>query len=331
LLKARPDLSPADFAQYTTLAPSTVRNWVNGGQWNGGLDVIDQMRRVLEQVRSGDILQPGGREITVLTEDPATRVRKVAKVGAFYQTQTVRRIAEVLDYCAENAAIGLVTADFGVGKTEGVKEYQRVQARRRDGVECVAIEFDAFCSTNKLDFVRVVAQRFGLRSDVGSQNCGLVFRDICEYLRKNPCLLIFDQCEMVRPLVCQVIRQIHDRTWDAGVGVAILGAPILLKRLMGGKMPDLEALTSRISLVAALGGLTRGEMAAIVKQEGFTDVDEAAYDLWFRACAGSMRRLMRSVALLKAKHQGKRIGEKTIAGVAGHLWGMNVVVCESTA
>ena len=38
---------------------------------------------------------------------------------------------------------------------------------------------------------------------------------------------------------------------------------------------------------------------------------------------GSMRRLMRSLDLLKVKHSGKHVGEKTIAGVAGHLWGMN--------
>jgi hypothetical protein len=65
-------------------------------------------------------------------------------------------------------------------------------------------------------------------------------------------------------------------------------------------------------------------MAAIVKQERFTDMDEGAFDLWFKATAGSMRRLMRSLDLLRARHDGKRIGEKTIAGVGGMLWGMNL-------
>jgi hypothetical protein len=150
-----------------------------------------------------------------------------------------------------------------------------------------------------------------------------VFRDLCEYLRENPCLLIYDQCETLRPRVVQVIRQIWDRTHDAGVGVVMLAAPILLARLMSGKLSDLGALTSRVAIFAPLSGLTRSEMAAILKQEGLTDVDEAAFDLWFKATAGSMRRLMRSVDLLKAKHQGKRIAEKTIAGVGGMLWGMN--------
>ena len=37
-----------------------------------------------------------------------------------------------------------------------------------------------------------------------------------------------------------------------------------------------------------------------------------------------LRRLMRSLDLLKAKHADKRLTERTIAGVGGALWGMNV-------
>jgi hypothetical protein len=74
--------------------------------------------------------------------------------------------------------------------------------------------------------------------------------------------------------------------------------------------------------------VTRHEMAAIAKQEGVADVDEAAYDLWWKATGGSMRRLMAAIDLLRSKHAGKRVTEKTIAGVASHLWGMSVEVPE---
>jgi RPA family protein len=70
--------------------------------------------------------------------------------------------------------------------------------------------------------------------------------------------------------------------------------------------------------------MSRPEMAAILRLEGITDIDEAAFDLWWKATNGSMRRLMRAVDLVKSKHQGKRITEKTVAGVASHLWGMHV-------
>ena len=324
-LKTRPDLGPADLAQFTVLAESTVRSWLRG-DIPGGFEVIKEMRRVLDQARAGDILIPGGGEAVVLTEDAGKRVRHVARSGNFYVTQTVKRIADVLDYCAEQCAIGVITADFGVGKTEAVKAWRRKHVGK---VESTVFEFDEFSSTNKVDFVRMMARTFGVAQQVGSQNGGLVFRELCEYLRMNPCLLIFDQCETLRPRVCQVIRQIWDRTHDAGVGVVMLAAPILLARLLGGKMVDLGALTSRVGIWAPLAGLTRGEMSAIVKDEGFNEVDEAAFDLWHKAAAGSMRRLMRSLDLLKAKHAGKRISEKTIAGVAGMLWGMAITTMEA--
>jgi hypothetical protein len=165
---------------------------------------------------------------------------------------------------------------------------------------------------------------FALPVIQGSQSGGRMFYTLCEHLQEHPCLMIFDQCEVLRPRVCQVIRQIWDRTREAGVGVVMLAAPILLARLMSGKMVDLGALTSRVGIWAPLSGITRPEMAAIVKQEGFADVDEASFDLWFKATAGSMRRLMRSIDLLKAKHSGKPVREKTITGVAGMLWGMNL-------
>ncbi|HTX34342.1 MAG TPA: ATP-binding protein [Bryobacteraceae bacterium] len=319
-MKTRPDIGPADLAQYTTLAESTVRSWLRG-DIPGGIEVQAEMRRVLDQARAGDILVPGGGNAVMLTEDVTRRVRKVNKVGTFYQTQTVKRVADVLNYCADNSAIGVITADFGVGKTEAVKGWRRAHAGK---VESVVLEFDEFTSTNKIDFVRELCRMFGLATPAGSNAGGAMFRDLCEYLRRYPCLLIFDQCETLRPRICQIIRQIWDRTNDAGVGVVLLAAPILLARLLAGKMVDLGALTSRVGVYAALGGITRGEMAAIIKQEGFAEVDEAAFDLWFKAAAGSMRRLMRSVDLLKAKHAGKAIGEKTISGVAAMLWGMSV-------
>ena len=320
LLKFRTDLGPADLAQYTTLAEPTVRMFIRG-QCPGGREVVSEISRVVAQVRAGDVLRPGGVDSIVVAENPAQKVRRVKRQGAFYDTQTVRCVAEALDYCAEHAVIGVITADFGVGKTEAVKAWRRGRGRK---VECAVLEFDEFSSCDKVEFVREMCRQFDLPTINGSQAGGRMFRTLCDYLRENPCLLIFDQCETLRPRVCQVIRQIWDRTNDAGVGVIMLAAPILMARLLGGKMVDLGALTSRVKFWTPLSGITKNEMAAIVKQEGFTELDEAAFDLWYKATGGSMRRLMNAVELLKARHAGKRISERTIAGVAGHLWGVEL-------
>jgi hypothetical protein len=319
-MKSRPDVTAAHIAQFTLLSDATVRAWI-AGSFPGGRQVVDGIVSVVRKAKAGELLTPGGREAVVLMMDGDKPVRTVHRAGKFYETKTAKRIGEVLDYCSTQCVIGVVTADFGCGKSWAVKEWRRKNAGK---VDATVFEFDEFSSHNKVDFVRVMSRTFGLAHQVGSQNGGLVFRDLCDYLRQNPCLMIFDQCETLRPRVCQVVRQLWDRTHDAGCGVVMLAAPILLQRLMSGKIIDLGALTSRVGIWAPLDGLTRQEMAAIVKQEGFLDVEEAAFDLWYRACAGSMRRLMRSLDLLRAKHQNKPIGEKTIAGVGGMLWGLSL-------
>ena len=322
-LAARPDLSAADLAQHTTLADVTIRAFLSERNQARGREVVDSIRKVIGQAKAGDILMPGGRQTLAVTEDHSRHVRRVIQQGAFYETQTVKRVADVLDYCSDNCAIGVVTADFGVGKTEAVKAWRRGKGKR---IDCAVLEFDEFSSCDKVEFVRELCRQFGLPTILGSQAGGRMFRALCEHLNENPCVLIFDQCETLRPRVCQVIRQIWDRTHEAGVGIVMLAAPILLARLRAGRMVDLGALESRVGIWAPLTGITRSEMAAVVKQEGFADVDEGAFDLWYRATSGSMRRLMRSLDLLKAKHAGRRISEKTIAGVAGHLWGMSLNV-----
>src|ERR1700691_342496 len=320
-LASRPDLGNCELAAHSSLADRTVRAFVSGDIL-GGHTVVSELRRVLDLAKAGDILQPRARNgAVVLTDTAVERVRRVRKAGAFYQTQSVRRVAEVMDFCAEQSAIGVITGDFGVGKSEAVAAWRKANAGKTDSL---VLEFDQFSSRNIIDFICLLGASFGVDRAGGSANGGKLFRELCERLRKSPCLLILDQCERVSLRILDLIRQIWDRTHDAGVGVVLLSSPVLLTRMNQSRIADLGALTSRVGIFAPLAGLQRGEMAAIVKQEDFTEVDEAAFDLWYKLTGGSMRRLMRALDLLKAKHVGKRVPEKTIAGVAGHLWGMSL-------
>jgi DNA transposition AAA+ family ATPase len=104
---------------------------------------------------SDDEVNAARAEVRGWMVDDEKRVRKMASSGQFYETQTVKRIAEVLDYCAEQCAIGVITADFGVGKTEAVKAWRRATAGK---VESVVFEFDDFSAHNVVDFVRVMAR-----------------------------------------------------------------------------------------------------------------------------------------------------------------------------
>jgi len=319
LLATRPDLTAEHLATHTTLAACTVRLWLSGGM-PGGREVVGQMVRVAELVEAGEILAPCGRpETVVLTEDTSKRVVRIPRLGAFYETQLVRRVAEVCDYCNEHAVIGVITSPFGTGKTEAVAAWRRKTVGR---VDSLVVEMDEYIGCNKVDFICTLARTLGATTASGAQNGGRAFREVCDKLRESPTLLVFDQVEVARPRIMQVIRQVHDRVAEAGVGVVILAAPILLARLS--KMADLGALASRVAIFAPLSGLSRAEMAAIVRAEGITEVEDAAFDLWWKATGGSMRRLMRAIALLKEKHAGKPVTAKTLSGVAGCLWGVSL-------
>ena len=317
LLTTRPDLTAEQLAQHTAIAASTVRLWLSGGM-PGGREVIGQMLRVAELVESGEILAPGGGpETVILPEDSSSCAVRITRQSTFYETQVVRRVAEVCDYCAENAAIGVVTGTYGTGKTEAVKAWRRKTTGR---VESLLLELNEYIGCDKTHFICTLGRMLGATPANGSQNGGRAFVDVCEKLRESPVLIVVDQGEVARARIMQVLRQIHDQTAEAGVGVVILAAPILLARLS--KMPDLGALASRVAIYAPLSGLTRTEMAAIIRAEGITDVENSAFDFWWKITGGSMRRMMRTIRLLQTRHAGRRVTEKTLVGVAGHLWGL---------
>ncbi len=324
-LRSRPDLNIDHLTAYTSLSPSTGRGFLNGTIPRCDSDrVCAEFERVLQMARCGEILAQataGQAALAPYAVGPCDRARCATRRRNFYHTSAIRRVAEVLDYCAESASIGVITGDYGIGKTEGVKAWRAGRGRR---IESIVMEFDGFTASNRVWFLDCLAGQLGVPA--GSRmSAGRTFCDVCDALRNAPCLLIFDQAEMGHVRVLQLIRQIHDRTHTDGVGVVLLSAPPLLARLTASRVADLGALTSRISVWAPLTGLAKPEMAAILRQEGIEDVDEAAFDLWFRATGGSMRRLMRAIDLIQAKHAGKRVTVKTIAGVASHLWGIHLV------
>lgn len=318
-LEARPDVAPVQFGSHTRMAPSTIRH-VLDGQRPCSKAMADELERVLRLAESGEIFPIGAEPVTI-TEDHEAAPKRLRKARDFYHTETVRRVGQVLTYCAEYARIGVVTADYGVGKTEALK-FWRGRAGRR--YESLVFEFDEFSCRNAVDFIECLADLLDVDYSRGPAAGGRTLRAVCAHLVQHPVLLILDQCEGVSARVMQIVRQIWDRTQDAGVGIVLLAAPVLKERLEASRMRDLGALTSRVGIWAQLGGISAAEMADVLKREGITQVDEAAFHVWHRAVGGSMRRLMASVDLAMSKHAGKPITVKTVAGLAEHLWGLSL-------
>jgi len=320
LLARRPDLTPAHLVSAVPGISSAAAHQYISGSLPPSPNTDRHFQRALREIEAGNLLRPQDSGPVHITEMPASS-RRVRCQRDFYVIETTRRIQQVLNYCAEQSAIGICTADYGVGKTESVRHWRENDGRKTDHL---LFEFDEFSSRNILDFVGCLSDRMALGYQVNVFNGGRVMRAMCSALEEKPMLLIFDQCEMVAPRVLQVIRQIWDTTRHAGVGIVILASPMLLERLEKSRMRDLGALSSRVAVWAALNGVQKQEAAAILRQEGIAQIDDGAFNLLYSATGGSMRRLMAVTDLLVTKHGGKPVTEKTIEGVASNLWGLTL-------
>jgi type II secretory pathway predicted ATPase ExeA len=315
-----PGLTIDAIAAHTTLQPSSVRNWRLGIN-SETATVREQISRALDLADNGDILTPpDARGLVVEGESRPKRVKRQSKV---YMTETLRKACKLIDICAEQASIGVATGYYGAGKTWAIEHWRKQQANARTGVESAVIELDVYTAGNTVTFIEELARQLGLAvRPAGPAGGHRVFRDVVEHLRSEPCVLIFDQCEAIKPRVLQVVRQLWDRTNDAGVGVAIFAAPILREKMLHSRMQDLGALTSRVTVWTGLAGLLRHEMADILKQEGVAEIDDPAFELWWKAIRGSMRVFFDMLRLIQTKHQGRRITEKTITDLAGYRLGI---------
>ncbi|HEX4311918.1 MAG TPA: hypothetical protein VHZ25_17945 [Acidobacteriaceae bacterium] len=320
LLDRRPDITPARFASAMPGLSTAAAHQYIAGTLAPSAFTDKHFERALREIEAGNVLRvQESAPVHITDATPASR--RVRRQRDFYVVETTRRIQQVLTYCAEQCSIGICTADYGVGKTESIRYWRENDGRKLDHL---VFEFDDFSSRSVVDFLSCLSDRMGLMQKVTFCSAGPAMRAICAALDEKPMLLIFDQCEMVVPRILQVIRQVWDATRHAGVGIAIFASPMLLERLQKARVRDLGALSSRVGIWAALHGVQKGEAATIVKQEGLTQIEDAAFDLLYRSTGGSMRRLMAVTDLLLTKHSGKVITEKTVAGVAANLWGMQI-------
>ncbi len=325
-LDRRTDLTASHIAAYSAMARSGCEAFLSRRMAESGRVVSEKMvyefRRIRQLIESGEILRPEASALTVQRDSAMSAARRSRpRRRDLYKTENVAKIAQVLDYCAENAAIGVVTADYGVGKTTAVQHW-----RLNTGLttpNCY-FEFDEFSRCNINDCLHLLAELVGAQT--GRRRGADTMRSVTRYLCDSPMLIICDQCETVKPRVLQMIRQIWDGSRHAGTGIVLLSSPLLAERLHAPTLKkEIGALTSRVGVWAQLQGVDKAEASGILQQEGVKDIEPAALDLLLRMSQGSMRRLMAAIDLLIAKHSGKRVTERTIEGVASNLWGMQTI------
>ncbi len=323
-LASRPDLTAAHVAAHTSLSRSGAESYLSRSEPDRtiGEKTHDEFLRLRNLIETGEVLRPNTAALSVEAdrelETPALPERRQRD---YYKTSASKRIAQVLGYCWEQAAIGVVSADYGVGKTTAVQHWRAGKGLR---IPNCYFEFDEFSRSSIADFITRLAETVGIDDYYVHRNSDAM-RCIVRHLSAHPMLLIFDQCETVVPRVLSLIRQIWDGSRHSGTGMVLLASPLLANRLHSPRLKEeIGALTSRVGVWAAIEGVGRAEAAGIIRMEGITDIDDAAIDLLLRMSRGSMRRLMAVTDMLVARHAGKRVTSRVIEGVAENLWGMQV-------
>lgn len=287
---------------------------VLAGRRTGDTEFVRQeLTEFLAQVETGRWDAPAGGEVVDIRDARRGRSRRRAQPKTHYETQLVQDVRRALEFAATRAQIVLVTGSYGLGKTHTIERWM-LERGREEPAFC--FRFHSANQTHRHVFIEQLAARLGVETPpvVSAQTAAVAYDRVVEFLREQPALLIFDQCEVVRLALLQTIRDIWDDTREAGVGMALFASEELYLRLTRSRAGALGALTSRISGHFLLRGLDAGELRAIAQAEG-VEIDEATAQTWSTLAGGSMRRFLETLELLKAAHGGRAVTPKTVEGL----------------
>jgi type II secretory pathway predicted ATPase ExeA len=308
----------ADVACYVPFAQKTVQHYL-AARKTLSEPAREAFKLFLAQAGRGDF-QRETKVVSIAAAASRPKRRLARREQREYKTELMRRVHSTIDFAVERAALALITADFGAGKTKAAQAWR---SDHRD-IDAVYYEFNDVSASRRYDFLSEIASALGLPDDVNSYNALRTFNAIVAKLREEPVVLICDQVETVKPRVLQVLRQIWDRARDEGFTVVLLAATPFWDRLQRARSNDLGALVSRIYPKAHLSGFSIEEMASIVQAEGVGPVDDKALALWFQAARQSMRYLFEGCEILASRHAGKRVTEGTVTELCGELLGLPV-------
>ncbi len=201
-------MSMYDVAQHTDLANSTVCRYLTGDLAETER-IAGQMRLFLSRIDRGKIRGARNADVVPISSAPAKRRRQAeTRERRTYETDVMRKVWSTIDLCVENRSIGLITADFGVGKTAAAQAW-----RATHRIDSIYIEFNHFTAASKYHLITLLASSLGLGDRrVTHGSAARIFTDIVERLREQPMVLIFDQCEGARVKTLQIIRQLWDQT-----------------------------------------------------------------------------------------------------------------------
>ncbi len=222
----------------------------------------------------------------------------------FCFTLNAKQVFNVARMCHNEAEIGVIIGEAGLGKTRAIKEY----ALKNPDV----ILIEANVSYSNKVFLRELHKKLGMDS-VGSMYD--LFTDCSEKLKDSGRLIIVDEAENLQYKSLEMIRRIYD---TAGIGVLLVGLPRLIRNLTG-KKGELKQLYSRVGFLTQLDNLT-DTCAKMIINSIFPNLNGTSKVL-IDLAKGNARKLEKLMLRTNriAKTTGKEISEATINNAAEML------------
>lgn len=211
----------------------------------------------------------------------------------YVQTETARRIGNLLKMAHINGEAVVLYGQAGLGKTSALLHYHK------HNPDAIFIETDPSFTAKVL--LQNIAQTIG---SPASGSLHEVMQGIVDKLKNSSRLLMIDEAELLPLRALECLRRIHDKT---GCGLVLAGMPRLLINLKG-KRGELVQLYSRIGFAMNLGdALSATDLRQIV-QTVLSHLPDDATGEMVAAVKGNTRVLCK---LMRGVHNMEQINQET--------------------
>jgi len=234
LMDSDKDLTTTSVARSVGMSTATISQWLNH-KYNGDVEkVCDAVKKFID----------------LYHDRKASRQQGRYRKPAFVQTSVSTKIFEVAKLCQIDGDIGVAIGEPGIGKTVSVEAF----AAQNSGV--ILLEADPGMPV-KACFAKMQRQFGG----DGYGTAYTLFEDVLVRLNNSGRLIVIDEAEHLPHGALELLRRLHDK---AGVGILLVGSPVLLGKLRGCR-GQYTQLYSRVGVLASLKPINAADAEAIAE------------------------------------------------------------------
>ena len=178
----------------------------------------------------------------------------------YVETTQVRHGMGCLKFCHTHNEMGMIVSAAGLGKTTLLNRY----AEQNSNVLMVTAWYGITC----YDMMEAILGEVGL---VVSGQANRKMKKLIPKLKDTGCLLVIDEAQHLRHGVLERLRHIHDRS---GIGVVLVGNPIVEEQMTGKDLVMYDQLFSRVGMIVDLEPtVTKNDVAALLAASNFKGRD----------------------------------------------------------